>query len=236
MAAYNYFGATAANLVAMFPGTSVDDFGGTAAVNTVLGRIAREVSGALTPAAYHALAERVELELVEEYATAGQTAITLGLLPVVAGSLRVWRFSRDAVLRTKPRPGYSELTVSSLNTTTGAVVLSTGLVEGDRVFASYEIDCEAATFSWPSVADAVYMGAASELGARLYTAADQQQWALVEEYRGKYAGRVGSIGDDGVLRRAREGRWQPDELRTLRFWTEIDVAAASIGSIDLFRG
>jgi hypothetical protein len=236
MGTFNAFGATTTALIALFPGTVAADFGGTSAIQAVLDRIAREVAGALAPKAYHALAEQVELEMVEDYAADGQTAFTLGLTPSIAGTLHMWRFGRDAILRTKPRMGWSEMTVTSHTVATGAVVVSDTLVVGDKVFATYEIDPEAAAFSWPSVADAVLMGAAAELGSRLYTAAEQQSWALVMAYQAKYAGSVGSIGDDGVLRLARAGRWMPDELRTLRFWTEIDVAGASVGSIDLLRG
>ncbi|MBA3588846.1 hypothetical protein [Methylibium sp.] len=236
MATYNRFGATTAQLVAMFPGTVSADFGGDAAIQAVQERIAREIAGALVPIAYRVLAEDVTLELVEDYASAGQTSVTVGLVPVVTGTIRLWRFSRDAELRTKPRKGVNELTVSAIVLATGVVTISDTINLGDKVFASYEIDAEAAAFSWPSVADAVLHGSAALLGSRMYTSAEQQEWALVTDYRAKYAGRIGSVGEDGVMRMAREGRWQPDELRTLKWWNEIDTADHSIGSIDLMRG
>ncbi len=235
MATYNRFGATVAQLVAMFPGTVSADFGGDAAIQAVQERIAREIAGALVPIAYRVLAEDVALELVEDYASASQTSVTVGLVPVVTGTIRLWRFSRDAELRTKPRKGVDELTFSAINLTTGVVTISDTIALGDKVFASYEIDAEAAAFSWPSVADVVLQGTASELGSRLFTSADQQEWALVAEYKEKYRGRY-VVTEGGQLALTREGRWQPDELRTLKWWNEIDTADHSIGSIDLMRG
>lgn len=235
MANYNRFGSTAVQLVAMFPGTAAADLGGNTEIETVLDRIAREVAGALSPLAYGVLAEEAALEMVEDYASAGQTSVTLGLVPVITGTARLWSLPQDT--NDKPKKGYGQLTVSAVNLTTGVVTLSSALSAGDRVFATYDLDCESASFSWPSVADAVLYGAAAVMGARLYTAGDGQEWALVNDYRAKYAGRVGgTVGEDGVLRLSREGRWQPDELRTLRWWTEIDTEAGQIGSFLLPRG
>ena len=77
-------------------------------------------------------------------------------------------------------------------------------------------------------------GTAAEMGARLYSH-ESQEWKLIEEYRDLYRGRY-VVQEGGLLNLAREGRWQPDELRTLRWWAEIDTEAGQIGSIYLPRG
>ncbi len=235
MAAYNYFGATSARLIALYPATSADDFGGTSTINDTLARIAREVAGAFTTEVYRSLAELVELELVEDYASAGQTALSLGLLPITTGTMHLWRFGQYDDLSTRPAWGVSELTTSSINLTTGAVVLAEGLNLGDKVFATYEINPEDTAFSWPSVADVVLLGAAAELGARIYSQADQT-WALVTEYQDRYRGRY-VVQEGGVQGRSREGTWIPDELRTLRWWTEVERSQpeGGIGSIRRYR-
>ncbi len=232
MASYNYFGATAAQLVALFPGTATADFVDTAALNGVLGRIAREVAGAFAPMSYSHLAEEVTLELAEDYATAAQTTVQLGCTPIVSGSLRLWSFAKGAELNDKPVWGESEL-AHTVVVATGVVTLSSPLSLGDRVFATYVLDTEAAAFSWPSVADVVLLGAAAEFGARLYSAGDQE-WKLVDDFKERYRGRA--LGDDGTaLGLTRSGAWVPDELRTLKFWTEVERSGVSIGSVRKYR-
>lgn len=234
MAAYNYFGATSARLLALYPSTAAADFGGSPAILDALARISREVSGAFTNEVYRCLAETVELELVEDYAADGQTTVTLGLLPIVTGSVHLWRFGQLDELSRRPVLGQDELT-ATVNTSTGVATLTTALSLGDKVFATYEINPEDATFSWPSVADVVLLGAAAELGARIYSQADQV-WALVSEYQDRYRGKY-VVQEGGVQARSRAGTWVPDELRTLRWWTEIERSQpeGGIGSVRRYR-
>lgn len=235
MATYNYFGATEAQLLAMYPGAVVADFGAAGSAAAVLARIAREVSAAFTVEVYRCLAEVVQLEMIEDYAAAGQTTVTLGLLPIVTGTVHIWVRSQGDDLSTKPVLGAGEATVSSVNLATGAVVLSSALALGDKVFATYEINAEDSAFSWPSVADVVLLGAAAEMGARLYTQADQA-WALVTEYQGRYRGTY-VVTEGGAQARSRTGTWIPDELRTLRWWEEIERSQpeGGIGSVRRYR-
>jgi hypothetical protein len=233
MGNYNSFGATEAALLRCFPGTAAADYGGSTAIGETLARIARELAGAMTEASYRMLAEMVELELVEDFASAGQTTVTLGLAPYLAGTLHVWSYARTDDLSEEPVWDENELTVSGVSGQT--VTLSSGLARGDRVFATYEIDPENVTFSWPSCADLVIYGAAAELGTRLFSEGTQQ-WELVKEYKGKYQG-VYVVTEGGALARAREGTWVPDELRTLKFWKDIErVASKSLDSVRRYRG
>ncbi len=228
MSDYNFFGATYARLLEMYPGTTADDFGGEEAIEDALARASREVAGAFAPVSYNHLAEEITLELVEDYATADQVLVQLGVTPIVAGTLRLWRFYRGQELNEKPVWGYLEL-AHTVVVATGVATLSSGLSLGDRVFATYVIDTEADAFSWPSVADVVLLGAAAELGARIYTSADQV-WALVEDYKERYRGRY-VVQEGGALGMTRSGNWVPDELRTLKFWTEVERASSMVSSV-----
>ncbi len=231
MGSYNSFGATEAALLRCFPGTAAADYGGSTAITEALARISRELAGAMTQASYRALAEMVELQLVEDFAAAGQTTVTLGLAPYLASTLHIWGYARTDDLSEEPVWDESELTVTSV---VGQVVtLTNGLARGDRIFATYEIDPENVAFSWTSCADLVIYGAAAELGARLFSEGTQQ-WELVKEYKEKYQG---IVPEGGALARAREGTWVPDELRTLKFWKDIDRSQAkTLDSVRRYRG
>ncbi len=245
MARFNRFGATYDQVVALYPGSVLADYddGGAAGqtkIEAVLDRIARDVSAALTPEAYRQMTE-VDCEEVVRYATADQTTATLGLLPATAGTLHLWRYpnpelgyagssvgdgsSSDAFTR-KPRFGVNELTGYTLTAATGAIADITALAVGERLFASYNVNVDAATFAMSSVADLVILGTASELGARLYSH-DMQEWKLVEEYRTRFATQMAG---------ARAGEWIPDELRKLRYWTELERTSDDVRSVRLYRG
>lgn len=232
MSTYNYFGATEAQLLRLFPGTAAADYGGSTGISDAMGRAARALAGAMTTPSYRALAEIVELELVEDFAYQGQTTFSLGLAPYVVNTLHVWSFPRVDDLSSEPVWDESELTVQGI--VGQAVTLSAGLNRGDRVFATYEIDPDQASFSWPSCADLVLFGAAAELGARLFSEGTQQ-WDLVKEYKGKFEG-VYVVAEGGALSRAREGVWVPDELRALRFWKDIERKESSgVESVQRYR-
>jgi hypothetical protein len=231
MGSYNSFGATEAALLRCFPGTAAADYGGSTAISESLARIARELAGAMTQASYRALAEMVELQMVEDFASEGQTTVTLGVAPYLAGTLHLWRYARTDDLSEEPVWDENELAWTGVSGQT--VTLTSGLSRGDRVFATYEIDPENVTFSWPSCADLVIYGAAAELGARLFSEGTQQ-WELVKEYKEKYQG---IVEEGGALARAREGAWVPDELRTLKFWKDIERSESkSFDSVRRYRG
>lgn len=234
MARFNLFGSVYTSVVAMYTGASATDFGGQSAIEAVMARITRDVSAALSPDAYRQMTE-VDCEEVVRYATAGQTTATLGLPPVVAGTLHLWTYpsqdwsgmpgsySSDEYTR-KPRFGILETTGWTLTASTGAITgLSLSL--GDRLYASYNVDVDSVSFSMPSLADLVVLGTAAEMGARLYSAGTEE-WKLVEEYRTRYAAQMTT---------AREGAWIPDELRKLRYWSELERSSEEVRSVRLYR-
>lgn len=237
MSKYNRFGAVYTDVIGLYPGTVVADYdaggaNGQAKIEAVLDRITMEVAAALTAEVYRQITQ-VYAEEVVRYAVGGQTSITLGLKPIVAGTLHLWRYpgpganagqgwGDDWYLR-GPVPGLNEVPTGnySVNVTTGVVTLSgLSLSAGERVFASYDVDIDAATFSLPSVAYLVILGAASELGAVLFSTG-AQEWKLVEDYRERYRGRY-VVQEGGAMAKAFAGNWIPDELRRLNYWKEVE--------------
>lgn len=242
MSRFNRFGATYDKVVAMYPGSVLADYDGGGAsgqtrIEEVLDRITREVAAAFTPEVYRQLTQ-VDAEEVVRYATAGQTTATLGLAPVVAGTVHLWQYPNPEAMSgdsgyagfsvdyyRKPRKGYNELSGYSVTAATGAVTAITALSLGDRLYATYDVDTDNASISMPSVADLVYLGTAAEVGARLYSEGTQE-WKLVEEYRARFAAR---------MTEAREGRWIPDELRKLNFWEEVERGSDQVTSVRFYR-
>lgn len=257
MARYNRFGATYDQVTALFPGTVVTDYdaGGVSGQNNIEGvmdRITREVAAALTPECYKQMTE-VDAQLVVRYATSGQASFTPGITPLIAGTMHLWRYpSLVAVMPgvpsglggpstlgdwayRKPTVGFNE--VPAVNyVPAGQVVNFVGitLTVGERVFASYDVDVDNAGFSMPSLADIVLLGAAAELGKRLY-ADGSQEWTLVEEYKARYRGAyVASEG--GVIAKAFAGNWIPDELRKLTYWENVERVSPEVSSVRIYRG
>ncbi len=115
----------------------------------------------------------------------------------------------------------------TVNATTGVVTLVTGMQVNDIAYASYVVDVMAAAYSVPSLAEIAVLGAGAELGARLYSAGNQE-WKLVEDYRTRYT---------DWLKRIVEGSWIPDELRYMRWWKEVErVDEKAPASVRLYRG
>lgn len=257
MARYNRFGAVYTDVMAMFPGTILADYdgggdSGQTIIEGVLDRIAREVASSMTPDVYKQFTE-VDCQQIVRYATAAQTTASLGLVPVIAGTLHIWIYPPLAALELnersdggpvddfwyrKPVLGYNEETGFSLNATTGAVTALRELNAGERVFASYDVDVDNAAFSMPSVKDIVVLGAAAELGSRLYSDASQE-WKLVDEYRSRYRGAMQSTPgqEGGTMGRALAGTFVPDELRKLTYWSEVERKSdEGVGSFRRYRG
>lgn len=231
---YNRFGAIYTSVIDKYPQTVIGDYGSQANVEEAIDRAVDQIANALTPAHYRALTQP-ELEMVVVRATAGQTSATLGLKPVVAGSVHLWRGQPSSFLA-KPALATDDYAGDSLTETdaalfsvvalTGVVTLSSGLAVNDQVYATYVVDVAAATFSMPSLARLACRGAAAELGMRLY-GEQQQEWQLVETYRKGFA-------DD--LDALRSGELVPDEIRAMRFWQEVERSSRAGGSVSLPRG
>ncbi len=255
MARFNRFGAVYADVVSMYPGTVLADYdgggsSGQTVIEGVLDRIAREVASALTPEVYKQITE-VDCEQIVRYATEGQTTATLGLTPTLAGNVHLWVYpslaameltdredgiALDDIWYKKPVLGSNELSGYAVTAATGAITGLPALSVGDRVYASYYVDVDSSSFSMPSVKDIVLLGAASELGARLYSDA-MQEWKLVSDYKDRYRGSfVAAANEQGQLGRAFAGTFVPDELRKLTYWTEVErVSDTEFGSARLYR-
>lgn len=157
---YNRFGAVYTSVIDKYPQTVIGDYGSQANVEEAIDRACDQIANALTPAHYRALTQP-ELEMVVVRATAGQTSATLGLKPVVAGSVHLWRWQPSSFLA-KPALATDDYAGDSLTETdaalfsvvalTGVVTLSSGLAVNDQVYATYVVDVAAATFSMPSLA------------------------------------------------------------------------------------
>lgn len=228
--AFNRFGATAADVVNLYPGAPAADFGGESAILAAIDRAVTRIL-AVIPASVYDTLRYPKLELVADRASEGQTAATLGLVPVVPGSLRLWAIGNGAMRDnlTRPQPGYGETVGFSLTVATGAISnIAPALTEGAYLYASYKVDVESASYSLPSLRDIALYGAAAELGARIYSIGRQEEWALVEAYRGEW---------ETALEQMSKAGWVPPELRALEWYRELEPATSSgIVSVDFRRG
>ena len=243
MSRYNLFGAVYGDVVAMYPATVLADYDGGGAngqtvIEAALNRSVMEVASAVTADVFLAMTE-VDAEKIKAYATQGQTSFNLGVFPIISGSVAMWiypqepppgTYSGDTGWNTKPTRGYNEVSTASysVNGATGAVTYSgTAVAAGSVVYASYKTDMDASTYSSPMLKQIAILGAASELGARLFTQSTQE-WALVTEYRRRY---------EAFILALREGSLIPDEIRRLAYWKEIERSgASSAGSVRMLRG
>ncbi len=244
MSRFNKFGATADEVVAMYPGSVLADFdgggdSGETIIEGVLDRISREVALALSPEAYAQMTQVDCMEVVR-YATQSQTSFNLGLAPAVAGTLHLWIYPSLASLelRTsgyadtdglddlyrKPVMGVNEIPAGNYSESSEVITYPSGLSLGQRVFASYDVDMD--SVEMPSMADVVLLGTAAELGSRLYSDATQE-WKLVATYAENYKTHMAMIF---------EGKWIPDEIRALNYFNEVERKSDSgVSSVRLYR-
>ncbi len=230
--AYNRFGALHTSVVSLYPDSVAADFGGQTIIEESIDRAVDRIVNALTPGSYKALTEP-DLELVVRRATAGLTSATLGLKPIVSGSLHLWT-GQPTMFNVKPvrLTDFSGGGITELAAASFSVVLATGvvatpaLVVEDQVYASYQVDTGHASFSVPSLARLAVRGAAAEVGDKLFSEANQE-WALVERYRDSF---------DADLAAFKDGTMVPDELRAMRWWSEVDRSGPGLTSVRLFRG
>ncbi len=234
---FNSFGATSASFLAKYPGTVLADYddgngGGAAVITATLESVSREVASAFTEMVYTQMTQ-VDCEWLVRFANLAQATSTIGLGPVVTGTQHLWLFPSIASMESvdiwrqspiyyvydldffyrKPVKGYNELIEGTDYSITGSTVTWIRQLEnGQRIYASYDVDVSSASFSMPSVADIVYLGAAAELGSRLYSESTQE-WELVKQYRDRYK---------DWLDRITKGVWIPDELRKLNYWNEVE--------------
>ncbi len=247
---FNSFGASAAQLIAKYPGTVLADYdgggsNGSAVITATLESISREVASAFTAEVYKQLTQ-VDCEEVVRYATDGQTTATVGMPTITAGTLHLWAYPSLAALNghtngtaidggfeydmwyRKPVVGYNELTLGVDYSVSGATI--TFIVPrtvGERIYASYDTDAANASFALPSIADIVLLGSAAELGSRLYSEGTQE-WKLVTGYAERYK---------DWLDRITKGTWIPDEVRKLLYWNEVErVSESEVTTVRRYRG
>ena len=250
MSRYNRFGKVYNDIIACYPGTVLADYdaGGSAGqtkVEDALDRSTLETAASLSPEVFTALT-RVNAEEVIAYATAGLAAWTLGSVPIVAGSVHLWiyplvspagsgwtgssvseYFSGDAY--TPPSIGFNEVPAAdySVTASSGATTYSGRAISaGERVYASYSVDVDNATFTSPMLGQIAVLGAAAELGERLYSASTQE-WMLVTQYRTRY---------NALLKELKDGSLIPDEIRRLKYFKEIERTSNEVRSVRFTRG
>ena len=218
-AQYNYFGATAADVLHEFRGAANSDFDtspgagdGADELALALDR-AEELLLAYLPPRYRRLLARVEGEIVEECAAAGQTAAALALPPAEKPNLAVWR---DWPYRGTLPPLAARTDRYTLEEQT--LTLLDPLAAGATVIASYDLD--PAGWELPLLARALVALAAWLLAERMYAPGDPG-WAGL---------RAGFDGALGLLRDLRDGRAGLPKLEALRLVTGSGEQAAGPGT------
>lgn len=246
MSRYNRFGKIYTDVMALYPGTVVTDYDGGGAngqlqIEGALDRAVFEVAASISPAVYKAIT-LVDAQEIVNFATAGQTSFTLGLAPVVAGSVHLWIYpllpapgsrwvtttiANDWYL--PPAKGYLEVATSdyAVTASTGVIAYSgRALLAGEHVYASYQVDTDNASFSIPMLGQVAMLGAAAELGERLYSASTQE-WALVTQYRARFDDLKSKLKTDDII---------PDEIRAMSYYKDIEQTSGEVKSVRLYRG
>lgn len=235
--ASNNFGATEADVPALYQGSAAEDFGGSSIIQAALDRYGEMVTECLSDRLWSSI-RTPTAQLVVREATAGQTTWSLGLAPVVAGTVHLFKYA--AWPRSLPQTqiggtlGEAEIDPDDYTVTlsTGAVVYSgDSLNEGEMVFATYEVDVENAAFSMESLASKVTIGAGAELGAMIYVqpadpASGQGRWGLVKWYADQWR---------EWCTKAKAGEWIPAEIRALDWW-QAPTSGGTMGSVVIQRG
>ena len=233
--AFNRFGAVFTSVIALYPGTAAADYGGQATIEEAIDRAVDRILAAM-PEVIHNQIASPELILVVQRATAGQTTTTLQLLPGISGTGRVW-VGQPSQFQERPQQspalfqdvGQVELATSaySINYASGLVTLTTPMAANDQLYATYDVDATNASFAAASLARMAVRGAASELGSRLYSEANQE-WLLVDKYENSFKESIDALSD---------GTWIPEELRFLKWWKEAErTTVGGAASIRLPRG
>ena len=249
MSKYNRFGKVFSDVSGLYPGTVTADYdaggaNGQVQIEGALDRAVFEVAASLGEDVYNAITG-VDAEKVTAYATAGQTSFQLGMVPIVAGSLHLWlypllpppgagglygsSYGVSDVYYRPPTLGYFELpsTQYSVNATSGLITYTGPAVSvGATLYASYTVDTDNAAFASPMLGQIAMLGAAAELGERLYSQGTQE-WALVTQYRERFK---------ALLLQLQEGLLIPDEVRRLDHYTPVEPLDGSVMSVRLFRG
>lgn len=249
MSNFNRFGKLYTDVMSLYPGTVVADYdaGGAAGqtkIEDALDRAVFMVAAALPPALYKALTN-VDAEEISNFATQGQTDFNLGMFPVVAGTVHLWRYPLlvpngstwsgamspwGADWYKPPSMGYNEVSTTDYSVTalTGAIAYTgtSAINKGERIYATYNVNRDAATFACGMLGQVAVLGAAAELGAMLFST-PSQEWALVTKYATSF---------DSLIAQIKDGSLVPDEVRKLKYFTEIERMSNEVRSVRLLRG
>lgn len=224
--AYNWFGADPEDIVRLYPGVRLRDFG-TGDEQADLSVVMREMDDATRLVLANCrrdmfqLLTRVEADLVVESATAAQTVFYLPFPSAKTSPLAIYKnWTLCPQLPTADDAmDASEYTVSRV-TPTGTtldglvkITLGTALTEGDTIHATYDLDPTATTYAVDELADIVVKLAGASLGHRIY-ATQNDEWSLVGRYREEAEGR---------LKMLREGSIIPAALRARPLCADFDT-------------
>ena len=238
---WNNFGALPAEVVALYPSTDLADYDETApstVLEDALARASDRIVNSFPERLYKAVAQP-ELVYGVTKATSGQNTFSIPFGAALSGTVHVWVGYPAELSYPKPRMMYEtmigpsgrvelEEDYWSINYSTGLITLTEALESQMQSLVTYETDVNAATFSVQSLARLAARGAAAEVGARLFSEGSQE-WLLVTKY---------SEGFDADLKALHEGRLVPEEIRRLRFWSEVSPSGgqgAQAGSVRFGR-
>ncbi len=223
-AQFNFFGATAAEVLHEFKGAVYTDFDtssgsgdGEAEVTAALER-AEDVLLAYLPPRYRRLLTRVEGEIVEEYADEDQADVTLFVSVASPAALRLWRnWPHRGVMS----PANREITSGSgieWELTGQTVTFSPPLARGDSIIASY--DADATAWDIPLLARQLVLVAAFSLADRVFGDGDS----------GWKSARAGFDSALALLRDLRDGRAGIAEFENLELIEGSGEKSAGRGS------
>lgn len=222
---YNLFGALPADVYEMYPNAVADTFGGETAVTNAMIRGEAEVLASMPEDQNLQWTKRVEFEALIYPAVGGEATATCGFSPVVDYSVRLYRYPDfpDA----KPSFIYDDMPSDEYSVSSGIVTLVNPMLEGEWLFASYEIDPTDSTFAIQLYAQAVVYYACAELGKKTFTRG-QEDYSLVDMYQ--------KMSDD-CIDSIRAGDKVPHEFRRLTFWEDIKPNSEnSLMSLRKYRG
>lgn len=228
----NRFGAVYTDVPPLYQGSVVDDYGGQAVIETALDRATDAIVASCSETIFTQLSGMDLLQIVRR-GVAGVTVLPAPpILPLVEGSVRVWR-GDSSQFQVRPAaggtgPGLPDLPSSlfSVDHASGVVTLVDALVDDELVYLSAEVNTDSAGYSVPSIARQVAIGAAGQLGEVLYSEGTQE-WRLVEAYRQTFSDYLAGL---------RAGTIVPSEVRKARFFAEVSPSGSRGGSIELVRG
>jgi len=220
---YNMWGCSVQGILNKFPNTDACVFGGESVIEDAIESAAREVARSLREDMIQALTN-VQLEILVDYATDGQSTATLGQRPIKTGTVHLWKFFCGVTDSNyekfssfcgdgPPRIGQCEMDTDdfSVNVNTGVVTFSPTLDLNERIYASYDLETESTAFAVGSCCDATTALVLADLSALTANeAGDRTPFHSHWRERAKE-----------IRRQLLSGDFIPAELRDRQFYQEI---------------